>query len=395
VQLTTSPHLETFRAEVRAFIAENAPGRKTHAGVRAPEAELIPAIRAWTAALYSAGYLGITWPEEHGGRPEADAAEPFIVAEELVRARTWEPVGAGSLAASALIEFGTPEQRSRFLPRLRNGEDIWCQLFSEPGAGSDLAALQTRAVRTGDEFVVDGQKVWTTNGQHADIGYLLARTDPGASKHRGITAFAIDMRTPGIDIRPLREITGTTDFNEVFLEGVRVPADRVIGQVDDGWRVAMSSLGHERAGVAASGVELFLVLQDLVELAAETTRRGESALHDTAVRQGIGRLAARVATNDVMAKLVQSRMLAGKEEPADAPGAKIFFSETNLAMAEFGMDLQGVDGVLVEGDPAVRSGGWWQDAFLYARAYTISGGSNEVMRNVIAERALGLPRDPV
>jgi len=387
MRLEFPSELEAFRAEVRAFIAEHAPGIKTHTGVRAPEAELIPAIRTWTAALFEAGYLGIGWPKEFGGRPEAHPLEGFIVAEEIARARTWAPIGAAALAAGALIDFGTPEQQNHFLPRIRRCEDIWCQLFSEPGAGSDLASLQTRAVRDGDEFVVDGQKVWTTNGQHADVGYLLARTNPDASKHRGITAFALDMRTPGVDVRPLREITGTTDFNEVFFDSVRIPAANVIGEVDNGWRVATSSLGHERSGVGAGGVELIRQLEDLIELAG-------ARLDDSAVRQTLGELATRVHVNAAMTGLVQSRMLAHTEKPADAPMSKIFFSEINHDLSVAGVGLQGVDGLLTEGDPGAVAGGWWQDAYLYARAYTIAGGANEVLRNVVAERALGLPRDP-
>jgi alkylation response protein AidB-like acyl-CoA dehydrogenase len=388
MRLEAPRELETFRADVRAFIAEHAPGTKSHTGVRAPEPELIPAIRRWTAALFEAGYLGIGWPKEFGGRPDAHPLEAFIVAEELARARTWAPIGAATLAAGALIEFGTPEQQNHFLPRIRRCEDIWCQLFSEPGAGSDLASLQTRAVRDGKEFIVDGQKVWTTNGQHADVGYLLARTNPEAPKHRGITAFALDMRTPGVDVRPLREITGTTDFNEVFLDSVRIPASNVIGEVDNGWRVANSSLVHERSGVGAGGVELQLQLEDLLALA------GPAGLEDTAVRQRLGELATRVLVNQAMTGLVQSRMLAQTETPADAPLSKIFFSEINHDLAVAGVDLQGVDGLLTEGDPGAVADGWWQDAYLYARAYTIAGGANEVLRNLVAERALGLPRDP-
>jgi alkylation response protein AidB-like acyl-CoA dehydrogenase len=387
MQLDTTPELDAFRARVRAFIAEHAPGVKAHAGVRAPEADFLPALRKWTAALFSAGFLGIDWPAEFGGRPDAHPLEAFVVAEELVRARTWEPIGAGPLAAAALIEFGTDEQRRHFLPQIRGAEDIWCQLFSEPGAGSDLAGLATRARREGDEYVVDGQKVWTTNGQHADVGYLLARTDPEAPKHRGITAFALDMSTPGVDVRPLREITGTSDFNEVFLDGVRIPADRVIGEVNGGWRVANSSLAHERAGVAGHGVALFQALDQLVELAGP-------ALDSDAVRRRIGELAVRVRVNDLMNQQAQSRLLHGREDPADAPLGKVFFSETNLALAEFGVALQGTDGLLAEGDPEAADDGWWQDSFLYARAYTIAGGANEVLRTVVAERALGLPREP-
>ncbi|MFC8435293.1 acyl-CoA dehydrogenase family protein [Streptomyces sp. NPDC057253] len=394
MRLDTSSELDAFRARVRAFISDHAPGVKAHTGVRAPEPELVPAIRAWTARLYAEGLLGIGWPQEYGGRPDAHPLEAFIVAEELTRARTWEPIGAASLAAAAVIDYGTDEQKDYFLPRIRGAQDIWCQLFSEPGAGSDLAALSTRARREGDEFVVDGQKVWTTNGQHADIGYLLARTDPEAPKHKGITAFALDMRSPGVDIRPLREITGTTDFNEVFLDGVRIPADRVIGEVNDGWRVAMSSLAHERTGVAGHAAELFLYLDDVLEVAANASVAGRPALDDASVRQDIGRLATRVHVNNLMNKLQQSQMLAGREDPAAAPLGKIFFAETNLALAELGLALQGTDALLTEGDPGAVADGWWQDSFLYARAYTIAGGANEVLRTVVAERALGLPREP-
>lgn len=397
MQLESTPELEAFRKKVRAFVAEHAPGIKTHTGVRAPEPELMPAIREWTAKLFEAGFLGINWPAEYGGRPDAHPLEPFIVVEEITRARTWQPIGAAALASAAVIEFGTDEQQARFLPRIRTCEDVWCQLFSEPGAGSDLAALQTRARLEGEGddavFVIDGQKVWTTNGQHADMGYLLARTDRDAPKHKGITAFALDMRSPGVDIRPLREITGTTDFNEVFLDGVRIPVANVIGRVDDGWRVAMSSLGHERSGVAARGVELFAALDDLLRLAGATSVGGRPALEDSATRQAIGELATRVYVNAAMVGLAQSRMLHHTERPADAPIGKIFFSELNYDLIEFGMRLQGTDGLLTEDDPDAVAAGWWQDAHLYSRAYTIAGGANEILRTQVAERGLGLPRE--
>ena len=392
MRLDSPPELEAFRKQVRVFVDEHAPGPKTRSGVRAPEPELMPAIREWTAKLFEAGYLGIDWPAEYGGRPDAHPMEPFIVVEEITRARPWLPVGAAALAAAAIIEFGSDEQRARFLPRIRAGRDVWCQLFSEPGAGSDLAALSTRARRDGDDFVVDGQKVWTTNGQHADMGDLLARTDPDASRHRGITALAVDMRSAGIAVRPLREITGTTDFNEVFFDGVRIPVANAIGPVDHGWGVAMSSLGHERSGVAARGVELLAMLDDLVALAAQ--RAGRPAPEDSATRQALGELAARVHVNAAIVNLAKSRLARGTDGPADALLGKIFFSELNHDLAAYGTVLQGVDGILTEGDPAAPSGGWWQDALLYSRAYTIGGGANEVLRTQIAERGLGLPREP-
>ena len=379
MRLDTSDRLEQLRADVRAFVAEHSPGLKKHAGVRAPEPEVVPAIREFTRRLFEAGYLGGGWPVEHGGRADYDPAEAFVVAQEIARSRTWAPIGAHTLAAAAIIDFGTPEQQQHFLPRIRSGQDIWCQLFSEPGAGSDLAGLQTRARLDGDHWVVEGQKVWTTNGQHADLGYLLARTNPDAPKHQGITAFICDMQAPGMDVRPLREITGTCDFNEVFLDGVRIPVDRVIGKVDDGWKVANSSLGHERSGVAANSVELLRQLEDLLELGDGTQ---------------VGRVATHVLVSQAMSDAVQSHMLAGTEDLADPAAVKIFFSETNLALAQAGMELQGPAGILAEGDDSAVADGWWQDAFLYARAYTIAGGATEVLKNVISERALKMPREP-
>src|ERR1700722_2687582 len=278
MRLDYSQELEDYRAEVRAFIARHGPGPRKHVGVRAPDPELVPVLRAWVARLYAAGYLGQTWPVEYGGRRSATVEHAFIVAEEIARARTWGEIGAGALAAGAVLAFGSERQRQHYLPRIRSGEDLWCQLFSEPGAGSDLASLKTKAVRDGGHYVVNGQKVWTTNGQHADLGYLLARTHPGAAKQAGITAFARDMRTPGVDVRPLREITGTYDFNEVFLDNVRIPADRVIGKVNDGWRVANASLSHERSGVGARAGELHAQLDDLFALAATVSVGGRPAL---------------------------------------------------------------------------------------------------------------------
>jgi alkylation response protein AidB-like acyl-CoA dehydrogenase len=387
------PELEAYRAQVREFIARYSPFVRRHAGVRAPDDDQLPAIRTWIARLYDAGYLGQDWPPEYGGRADARAEHGFIVASELARARAWGQVGAGGLASVALLGYGTEPQKDHFLPRIRSAEDLWCQLFSEPGAGSDLAALATRAELDGDQYVVTGQKVWTTNGHHADVGYLLARTDPTVRKQAGITAFALDMRTPGIEVRPLREITGSSDFNEVFLDEVCIPADRVIGGVNDGWRVANASLALERSTVGARSVELQAQLVDLFDLAGQVTVGEGPALADSSVRQQLGRLATRVHVLDTMSKVVQSRIVAGTEDAADAPLAKIFFSEVNLAAAELGVRLQGVDGLVVEGDEQAYADGWWQDAFLVARSYTIAGGANELLKTVVAERALGLPRD--
>ncbi|MGE2714147.1 acyl-CoA dehydrogenase family protein [Mycolicibacterium litorale] len=391
MQLRQDAGLGALRDRVRDLAARHAPPRQARTGVRAPEAADMPALRDWTRLLFTEQLLGVTWPVEFGGLADPHPLHESVVADELVRVGAPGPVGGGLLAAAALIASGTAAQKEYFLPRIRSGEHVWCQLFSEPDAGSDLASLRTRARRDGDEFVVDGQKVWTTNGQHADWGYLLARTDSEAPKHAGITAFALDMSTPGVTVRPLREITGTSDFNEVFFDGVRIPADRVIGDVDKGWAVTTASLAHERAG-AGGGASLFGGLERLARLAAEVTRDGSPAIDRDDCRQAIGKLVADVHVNALVSAFGESRALHGSGDMGDAPVSKILFSEINLALHEFGFQLQGQDGIRVEGDTEVWDGGWWQDGFLYARAFTIAGGTNEVLRNVIAERALGLPR---
>ncbi|MGE2728308.1 acyl-CoA dehydrogenase family protein [Mycolicibacterium vaccae] len=391
MQLGQDPGLGALRQRVRDLAAEHAPPRQPRTGVRAPEAEDIPALRKWTGLLFSEKLLGVNWPVEFGGLEDPHPLHESTVADELVRVGAPGPVGGGLLAGAAIIASGTPAQKEYFLPRIRSGEHIWCQLFSEPDAGSDLASLRTRARRDGDEFVVDGQKVWTTNGQHADWGYLLARTDSEAPKHAGITAFALDMSTPGVTVRPLREITGTSDFNEVFFDGVRIPADRTIGEVDNGWAVTTASLAQERAG-AGGGASLFGALDRLVRLAGAVTRDGGPAIDRDDIRQSIGKFVADVHVNSLVSAYGESRALHGTGDMGDAPVSKILFSEINLALHEFGFQLQGQDGIRIEGDPEVWDDGWWQDGFLYGRAFTIAGGTNEVLRNMIAERALGLPR---
>ncbi|MCR8895980.1 acyl-CoA dehydrogenase family protein [Gordonia sp. GONU] len=391
MRLGQDPELDDLRRRVRELCTDSAPRRPHKAGVRAPEASEIPALRKWTAELYGRQLLGVNWPVEYGGLPDPHPRHEAVVSEELAKAGAPMPVGGGLLAASAIIDFGTEEQKTFYLPRIRSGEHIWCQLFSEPGAGSDLAGLHTRARREGDHYVVDGQKVWTTNGHHADWGYLLARTDADAPKHKGITAFAIDMKSPGVQVRPLREITGTADFNEIFLDGVKVPVENVIGEENKGWMVTTSSLARERSS-AGGGVTLFRALDDLVDLVSSTTRDDARLIDRGEVRREVGRLTAAVQVNALLSAYGESRAVAGTGDAADAALSKIFFGEINLALAEYGMSVQAGDSIRVEGDPAAHADGWWQDAFLYARAFTIAGGTNEVLRNLVAERGLGLPR---
>lgn len=395
MDLKLSAEIEAFAEEVREFVRDRAPDVPRRNGVRAPESEAeFAQLRQWTRDLFEAGYINSDWPAEYHGRPGHDPLEDVVFSQEMAKMNAPIPIGAGTLAGNAIVQFGTEDQKRALLPRIVTAEDIWCQLFSEPDAGSDLASLKTRAVEDGDQYIVSGQKVWSTNAQWANYGYLLARTDPEAPKHAGISAFALDMSLPGIEVRPLREITGTSDFNEVFLEDVVVPKDALIGQPNQGWAVATSSLIQERLGVAGGGIRLQQTIRDLVSLAETCTRSEQPATTRDDVRQRLADLYARVNISRYLGYVAITHQLRGEMVISDAPVGKLFFSELNLEIAEYAMALQGSDAVLVEGDRDAVDHGTWQDAFLYARAFTIAGGSSEIMRNMLAERALSMPKDP-
>ncbi len=378
---------DSYRSELRDFIARNKPtlAWKPRAGMRVPDdAADVDALRTWVRALHGAGYVTATYAD-----PPADQFETRIIIEELnCTGIPW--VLGNPLVGGALVAFGTEQQRDQFLPRIASGEHIWTQLFSEPDAGSDLTSLKTRAVLQGDHYVVSGQKVWSTWAQFADYGYLLARSEaePGPG---GISAFILDMRSPGVTTRPLREITGTTDFNEVFLDEVRIPVANVIGRPGAGWKVAAASLLQERGGVGSGGTESLVA--GLVELARAARRGGRPAIADSAVRQDIARLVARARIQRYLGHAIATKVAEGSLAAWDAPVTKIWFSELNLELNDYAVTLQGPRGALIEGDELAVEDGRWQDRFLYARAWTIAGGSNEIMRNLIAERGLGLPRE--
>ncbi len=391
-----------FRRRVCEFLEANAPDLPFRTGTRSPENDREAKIlRAWGRDVFSAGFSGADWPVEHGGRVDFDALEDFIVSEEFARVRAPTPIGSGGLMAHALIHFGSDEQRQAYLPAIRSYEHVWCQLFSEPDAGSDLASMRTTAVRDGAHFIVNGQKVWSTNAFYADMGYLLARNDASVAKHAGISAFALDMRLPGIEIRPLREMTGTSDFNEVFFNDVRMPASALVGELNDGWRIATVSLSAERAHVGALVVRLRQNLDALIDLARQTPRTTGtgSAATDPLVRQAIAGFAARVEISTLLSRATMERRIRNEHREMDVPLTKLSFANLNWDIAAYGLMLQGIDGSVVRGehsggehDASVH--GRWQDELLYAKAYTISGGSNQIMQNLLGERGLGLPREP-
>jgi hypothetical protein len=393
--LTFSPELEEFRQRVREHIAAHHPGIPRLAGTRSPDAETMPRYRAWCASLFGAGLLGGDWPVEWGGGGEYDPLREYIVDQELAAAKLPRPVGAWNLVCGALFGSGSQEQKAYYLPRIRHFDDLWCQLFSEPNAGSDLASLRTSAVRDGDEWVVNGQKVWTTHGHVADLGFLLARTDPQAPKHEGISAFIVDMRTPGISVRPLREMTGSSDFNEVFFDDVRLPADAIIGRPGEGWAIARAALAHER-GQSLREDSATARVRRLADLTADGAGPGDGrpdrGLDDAGARRNLGRLYARSSVADLLGLEGVLKDAAGQTTVYDAPVVKVLFSETNLDINTHALELFGARGVITAPSPDAVADGVFQDAFLWARGFTISAGSNEILRNVIAERGLGLPK---
>jgi alkylation response protein AidB-like acyl-CoA dehydrogenase len=378
-----------YRRSLRDVIASHRPDFEwaKRAGMRVPEqAEDVELLRAYARALYDAGYILDRFRLEPGDPYEQRILEQEIFASGI-------PLLLGNpLVSSALKHFGTDEQRTTFLSPMARGDHIWTQLFSEPDAGSDLTGLKTKGTRDGDDYVIVGQKVWSTWAQWADYGYLLARTEPVAGS-RGITAFILDMNSPGVDVRPLREMTGTADFNEVFFDEVRVPAANIIGAPGEGWKIASVSLAEERAGVGG-GTGGADALWRLLDLARHSQRAGRPAIEDGGVRQHLGDLVARSRISRHLGQRTATKAVRGETAASDGPLGKIWWSELNLEILESGLALQGTRSLAVEGDDLSVEDGRWQDAFLYARAYTIAGGSNEIMRNLIAERGLGLPREP-
>jgi alkylation response protein AidB-like acyl-CoA dehydrogenase len=383
---------EEFRAGVRSFIAEHAPGFRLTEGVRVPaDAEQEAQIRAWLRALYSAGYLGAGWPEAWGGTAGHSATRDLVLMEELFRARAYRPLDQVMLASHAILSFGSDEQKRAYLPRIRSGEHIWCQLFSEPGAGSDLASLRTRAEWDGESYVVTGQKVWCTDGQWADMGMLLARTDSTVDRHAGLTAFVVPMGSPGLDVRPIREMTGHAEFCEVFLDGLRLGPDNVLGEVGGGWKVISSGLASERAFVGANAVQLEMMCDDLVALARHARLDdGGSLLEREDVQVTLAEVLARAEAARLVVHDTVRRVVRDEEHPSDGAVAKLVYTELNVELCERAL-------ALLTAAAWVDEEGWeverrWYEAFLWSRALTVSGGASEILRGIVGRQLLALPR---
>jgi alkylation response protein AidB-like acyl-CoA dehydrogenase len=380
------PEAEAFRSEFRAWLDEYAdPDLKGGAGAMAAvdSPEVLERLRNWNNKLADAGYAAIAWPVEYGGRG-AGVMEQVVYAEELHRAGTpgtLNVIGISNIAPS-IMQHGTEEQKRRFLPPMLRGDDVWCQGFSEPNAGSDLASLQTRAVGDGEDFVVNGQKVWNTFGNIADWCELLVRTDPDAPKHKGISCLLVDMRLPGIEARPLVTITGEREFSEIFFTDVRVPRSALLGSENDGWRVAMTTLTHERGGVASLHLGVRKKIADLMELARTTERRGRPAAQDPVLRQGLARLYLEGEYLKLLSDRAVSGLLHGRAAGPETSLAKLVWSECETHIAEMAGQLLG---------PRANTGSRGRDR-VYVRALSIAGGTTQVNKNIVAQRVLGLPR---
>jgi hypothetical protein len=381
--MDTRPELdvETFREDLRAWLGANLDD-ETRAAT-SPEhtvdsAQQVEILRRWQHKMADAGYAAIAWPQEYGGRGAGVLAQ-VIHAEEMDRARApydLNPIGMSNIAP-AIMTYGTEEQKTTLLPRMLRGDDIWCQGFSEPEAGSDLASLRTTAVRDGEHYLVNGQKVWTTLAHLANWCELLVRTDPEAPKHRGISAFLIDMTLPGIEVRPLRTMTGDHEFNEVFFDNVRVPASAMLGPENEGWRVAMTTLNNERAGVLKLYLGMRRKVRSLYDAAREAGRDG-----DPLARQALARCYLEAELLKLFSDAAVQAALTGEGAGPEASLGKLFWSELDH-------HISAAAGLVL--GPAANTGSWGY-ARSYAPAASIAGGTTQINKNVIAQRVLGLPR---
>ncbi len=393
MDLSFSPEHEAFRRTVRTWIKENLPPRERDAvSIEPDDPKRLQALKVWQRRLYDAGYVGMGWPQEYGGQA-ADIVEQTIVNEELVLARAPGLIGMMGIlmVGPTLIQFGTPEQRQRFLPRILSAEEIWCQGYSEPGSGSDLASLKTRAELEGDEFIVNGQKVWTSNAQYADWMFCLVRTDPTAPKHKGISYILIDMKSPGITVRPLIQMTGDAGFNEVFFENVRVPRKNLVGELNQGWLVANATLAHER-NMLGSTTRTQQMFNGLVRLAQTRQRYGRPAADDPVMRQRIADLMIRVESMKFHAFRQLTDSIKKRPLGIGASVNKLVSTELNHDICATALDIMGSYGTLGRHSRHVLDRGIWPIEFMFTLGLIIGGGTSQIQKNIISERGLGMPR---
>ena len=389
-----TPEEETFRNEARSWLEANAklkdlndPGEDLLGERSSPD--VIRESQSWQKQKADAGWACITWPKEYGGR-EATPIQSVIWGQEEGKFQTPPNVfGIGlGMCGPTILTHGTEEQKQRWIPDLLSGERIWCQLFSEPAAGSDLAGLRTTAVKDGDEWIVNGQKIWTTGAHYCDLGILVVRTDPTVAKHAGLSYFVVDMRAPGIEVRPIVQINGGKGFNEVFFTDVRIPDANRLSEVGNGWAVAITTLMNERASIGGGGAGGGV--SDLLEMAENTEVNGRPAIEDSAVREKIADLYTRSRGVQYTGYRTLTALSRGTTPGPEASLGKLVGGALAQDMSAFGIELAGVTGATLD-DDITPSDSLWQDMYLSIPGLRIAGGTDEVLRNIIAERVLGLP----
>ncbi|TFG94518.1 MAG: acyl-CoA dehydrogenase [Myxococcales bacterium] len=395
MDLSYGPEYERFREEVRAFLAahgERAP--KAGAGVASGKAS--PALLEWQALLIEHGYAARTIPRIYGGHGSPpDILKRVIIDEEFNAASVSRGVGGQGpeMLVPTLLEHGSEAQKKRWIGPTLRGEVVWCQGYSEPGAGSDLANVQTRAVEDGQDFLITGQKIWTTTAHLSEMMFGLIRTEPGGSKHAGLSYLLIPMDTPGIEVRPLATMTGEAEFNEVFFTEARVPQESVVGKRGENWKIANTTLLHERNMLASSAV-LDAGLRSLVRLMQRETNGGSRGMDQPMLRDRLLRLQSRVLAMKYHGMRMLTARLAGKSPGAAALVTKLAGCEVSHQIQALGIDALGELGTLYEGSPHVRDHGRWQSQYMFTLGLIIGGGTAQIQKNIISERGLGMPREP-
>ena len=389
-----TPEEAAFRNRTRAFLEANAQrksaAQQAYRGRYNEGPEAVARARLWQAKKAAAGFTGITWPREWGGQGGTAIQQVIYNQEEaeFVTARGVFEIGLG-MCIPTLMTHGSAEHRARFVGPALRGEEIWCQLFSEPSAGSDLAGLRTRAVRHGDDWIINGQKIWTSGAHFADYGIVVTRTDPQAPKHAGLTFFFLDMRSPGVEVRPIKQISGTSNFNEVFFTDVRIPDSQRLGPVGGGWKVSLTTLMNERLAVGdAPGPDA----EDALKLARMVELDGQPAIRNAAVREKLADWYVKTQGLKYTKFRTMTALSRGQTPGPEASITKVVSASKLQEIASFGMDLLGMSGSVMDAELAPLQA-WFQEALLYSPGLRIAGGTDEILRNIIAERVLSLPAD--
>jgi alkylation response protein AidB-like acyl-CoA dehydrogenase len=396
MDLTLTPAEEEFRCECQSWLDTHIPREWRNPVFRESltNAEEIAFLMSWQRTLYDGGWIGLAWPREYGGR-SATFMEQIIFNQEMARAKAPPLINVLGLiiAGPTIMVHGSEEQKRRYLSKILTAEEIWCQGFSEPNSGSDLASLATRATLDGDEFVVNGQKIWNSYGHIAQQCLLLVRTDPHVPKHKGLSVLIVDMPSPGVTVKPLRQITGDAEFNEIFFDNVHVPRANLVGEINDGWNVAITILMFERLNTASLlEIQTKIALDELIDTARRTLRNGRPATEDPLIRQQLAQIYIEVEILRLSTYRSITRFQRGQRPGPEGSIDKLFWSETAQHLFAMAMEILGPQGQLVKGSKWTVDSGYWAYQFLRSRADTIAGGTSEILRNIIGERVLGLPK---